>query len=189
MNEQYRSFLTKTMWVSVCVFGIRCLISWSDIISGFSAYTIYGFAGEAIGVTAAIMAIYERWLWKFNRFESVPALCKSYTGVLKSSYDNIERPARLEIKQTLLSIHVTLITGESKSNSLSASINEILGEKQLTYCYLNTPKSEYRYRSEVHYGTAMLCVDDPNKLTGQYYTDRKTIGDMSFVPVTDQLKV
>jgi hypothetical protein len=26
----------------------------------------------------------------------------------------------------------------------------------------------------------MLCIDDPSKLQGQYYTDRKTIGDMEF---------
>lgn len=185
MHDQFKSFLTKTMWVAICTFGIRCLLSWADIIANFNIYDIYGFAGEAIGFTAAIMAVYERWLWKYNRFESVPALKESYTGVLKSSYDNIERPAKLEIKQTLLSVRVTLTTGESKSKSLYASISEILGEKQLTYCYLNTPKSEFRHRSEVHYGTAMLCVDDPNTLAGQYYTDRKTTGDMLFMADTE----
>ena len=180
MQEQYKSFLTKTMWVAVTTFGLRCLLSWTDITTELDIYTIYGFAGEAIGFTVILMAVYERWLWKYNRLESVPALNSVYTGFLKSSHDNIERPAKLEIKQTLLSIRITLITGESKSKSLSASINDILGEKQLTYCYLNTPKSEFRHRSEIHYGTAMLCIDDPSKLQGQYYTDRKTIGDMEF---------
>ena len=46
---------------------------------------------------------------------------------------------------------------------------------------LNTPKSEFRHRSEIHYGTATLCLSDTKELNGQYYTDRKTIGDMHFV--------
>lgn len=76
--------------------------------------------------------------------------------------------------------HFTLATNESKSKSLSASIDDILGEMQLTYCYLNTPKSEYRDRSEIHYGTATLSIANPQILEGQYYTDRKTNGDMLF---------
>lgn len=185
MNEQYKSFLTKTMWVAICIFAIRCFASRGDLLVNPSVYTLYGFAGEAIGLTAFLMLLYERWFWRYNPCEKTPALKKSYTGILKSSYDGKEREASLEIKQTLLSVRVTLTSGESKSNSLSASIDEIHGEKQLTYCYLNTPKSEFRYRSEVHYGTAMLCVDNPNKLTGQYYTDRKTIGDMEFTAAAE----
>lgn len=85
------------------------------------------------------------------------------------------------VKQTLLSVHITMVSDESKSNSLSASIDEIMGEKKLVYCYLNTPKSEYRERSEIHFGTAMLSLDNPKVLEGQYYTDRETSGDMYFL--------
>mgnify|MGYP004572869597 FL=1 len=87
----------------------------------------------------------------------------------------------MTIKQSLLSVVVILKTDESKSKSLSASIDEILGEIQLTYCYLNTPKSAYRDRSEIHYGTATLSISNPKEIDGQYYTDRKTIGDMHFI--------
>lgn len=45
---------------------------------------------------------------------------------------------------------------------------------------LNTPKAEVRHRSEIHYGTAMLYVDNPKVLKGQYFTDRKSTGDMVF---------
>ena len=186
MNTQYKSFLTKTLWVTIFTFALRCLISWDELTANVHLYNLYGYAGEAIGLTIALMAVYEKWLWRFNPLESVPALNKVYTGIVKSSYDNLERSATIEIKQTLLSVHVTFTSGESKSKSISASINEILGEKQLIYNYLNTPKSEFRSRSEVQYGTAMLCVDNPKELTGQYYTDRKTIGDMKFTPVEKQ---
>lgn len=168
------------VWCSVVLFVLRCMFSWKSVISGISAYELYGYAGEAIGVAVLITGLYEKFIWKYNRFEKTPKLAKRYTGILKSSYDHIERNAILEIKQTLLTVHVTLITDESKSKSLSASIDEVLGEEQLTYCYLNTPKSEYRDRSEIHYGTAVLAVSNPKEIDGQYYTDRKTIGDMHF---------
>ena len=180
MKEQLSRFVSKSIWVAIILFAIRCAISWKDLAENASLYNLYGFAGEAIGMTAILMAAYERFLWQFIPFEDVPVLRKVYTGTIKSSYDNLERKATLRIKQSLLSVHVTLITQESRSQSLSASIDEILGEKQLTYCYLNTPKSKVRHRNEVHYGTAMLCVENPNRLTGRYYTDRKTIGDMEF---------
>ena len=125
--------------------------------------------------------LYEKSLWRINPFEKTPKLAKRYSGTLKSDYDKSERRVTLEIRQTLTLIHITLITDESKSRSLSASIDEILGEAQLTYCYLNTPKSEYRERSEIHYGTATLSITGSKTLEGQYYTDRKTRGDMTFI--------
>jgi hypothetical protein len=144
-------------------------------------YDLFGYASEAIGIAVIFAILYEKYIWRFNPFETTPKLASRYRGKLKSNYDNIERSAMLMIKQTLLSVHVTMVTDESKSRSLSVSIDEILGEKQLTYCYLNTPKSEYRDRSEIHYGTATLSISNPKEIDGQYYTDRKTIGDMHFV--------
>ena len=38
-------------------------------------------------------------------------------------------------------------------------------------------------KKEVDYGTAMLCVDDSKKLTGNYYTSRSTRGSMMFQAV------
>jgi hypothetical protein len=76
---------------------------------------------------------------------------------------------------------VVFITGESKSKSISASIDKIQDEWQLTYCYLNVPQANVRDRSAIHYGTALLCVENPEEIQGQYFTDRKTTGDLKFV--------
>lgn len=181
MSNQQKKLINICVWCAVALFTVRCLLSWKSILKGVSVYDLYGYAGEAIGIAVLLAGIYEKVLWRINPFESTPKLLKQYTGTFKSSYDQVERGASLEIRQTLLSVHVTLISDESKSKSLSASIDEILGEVQLTYCYLNTPKSEYRDRSEIHYGTATLSISNPKEIDGQYYTDRKTIGDMHFV--------
>ena len=180
MKDKFSKFLSMSVWVAVILFVFRCAISWQDLTENVSLYNLFGFAGEAVGVAAVLMAAYERCLWRLIPLNGVPILSNKYTGTIKSSYDSVERKATLRIRQTLLFVHVTLISNESKSQSLSASIDEVMGEKQLTYCYLNTPKSKVRHRSEIHYGTAMLCIENPSRLTGQYYTDRKTTGDMVF---------
>ena len=183
MNNLQKKVINICVWISIIIFSLRCIISWTKALNGTTIYDIYGYAGEAISIGVIITGVYEKFLWKFNPFESTPKLFKNYKGYIKSSYDGKTREASLEIHQTLLSVYVILITGESKSKSISASINEILGENQLTYCYLNTPKSEFRQKSEIHYGTATLSISKPQKLDGQYYTDRKTIGDMYFEAV------
>ena len=180
MKEQYKNFITKTVWCAIIIFVLLYILSWKFGAQIFSLYDTFGYAGEAIGLTTILMAIYEKWLWKYNKFEDTPVLNKVYEGFILSNYDGIKRDAILEIKQTLLSVHITLISGESRSRSISSSIDTILGEKQLTYCYLNIPKSEFRNRSEIHYGTAMLNITSQGNLTGHYYTDRNTRGDMEF---------
>lgn len=181
MSDQQKKFINICVWCAVVLFSVRCILSWESVLHGVSAYDLFGYAGEAIGIAVLLAGIYEKFLWRINPFESTPKLSKRYTGTFKSSYDLAVRSASLEIRQTLLSVHVTLISDESKSKSLSASIDEILGEIQLTCCYLNTPKSEFRDRSEIHYGTATLSISNPKEIDGQYYTDRKTTGDMHFI--------
>ena len=143
---------------------------------------MYGYTGEAISIAALLMFAYEKILWKYNPLEKTPVSKKRYKGSLLSTYDGIEREATLEIKQTLLSINVVFTTGESRSKSISSSIEKIQDEWQLTYCYLNVPKAKVRDRSAIHYGTALLCIENTEDIQGQYFTDRKTTGDMTFFP-------
>lgn len=180
MKEQQKSFLTKIIWCAILLFAIRCVISGENLISNFTVYGVWGYAGESIAATILLMTIYEKWIWRFIPFENTPKLYKHYDGIFISDYDGSERTASLIITQTLLTVKITLITGESRSKSVSASIDTILGEKQLTYCYINTPDAMVRNRSQMHYGTAMLCIENPLEICGQYFTDRKTTGDMKF---------
>lgn len=180
MKNQQKKLLYVCIWSAIILFVLRCAISWKSIITDVSLYSLFGYASEAISVAVFFSGIYERYLWRLIPSESTPKLAKRYTGTIKSNYDHCEREATLEIKQTLLYVHVTLSTDESKSRSLSASIDEIFGEVQLTYCYINTPKAEHRDRSDIHFGTATLSISAPGILEGQYYTDRTTNGDMMF---------
>lgn len=175
MKERVKSFSVSFLWVALILAVIRCIISFPNTL-----YDVYGCIGEIISVTVFLAFLYEKWLWKYNPLEKTPVLSKEYTGTIKSSDEDMEREASLQIKQTLFSTQILFTTVESKSKSISSSIDNILGEQQLTYCFLNTPKAEVRHRSGIHYGTAMLCVDNPKELRGYYFNDRKKIGDMHF---------
>ena len=183
MRERYNKFIRNYTWVTIVVFCLRCLGSGTKLITEFSVYDVYGYAGEAVAISAVIMFVYEKKLWRYNPFEKTPVLEKKYKGILLSSYDGVEREATLEIRQTLLSVNVIFVTGESRSKNISSSLEKIQDEWQLTYCYLNIPKANVRERSAIHYGTALLCVENPKEIHGQYFTDRKTTGDMlQFIP-------
>ena len=76
-------------------------------------------------------------------------------------------------------------TNESSSNSITATIETINNEKQLVYTYLNTPRAEIQNRSAIHYGTAMLKVDDSKHITRNYYTTRLSRGSMDFEAIEE----
>jgi hypothetical protein len=181
MEKKYGKLINIGMWITIVLFVLRCVISWDNISAGVTAYELFGYAGEAIGLAVILTALYERKLWRYNPREEMPKLASRYVGTFVSTYDDVTRDGTLDIKQTLTTVSVIFSTKESKSRSLSASIDDILGEKQLTYCYINQPKSEFRHRSEIHYGTAILTISEDGSLKGQYFTDRKTLGDMEFV--------
>lgn len=72
----------------------------------------------------------------------IPILALKYTGVFISDYDNVERPGNIIISQTFLSISIQLITNESKSRSLTASITNVQDVPYLIYTYQNDPRAE-----------------------------------------------
>ena len=63
MNEQVIKFIKKCVWVAISAFVIRCSISHVELIGGVSLYSLWGYAGEAIGFTTVIMLFYEKHLW------------------------------------------------------------------------------------------------------------------------------
>jgi len=54
-------------------------------------------------------------------------------------------------------------------------------DRTLTYTYANRPRQELENRSRPHLGTAALDVVGlrPSIITGDYFTDRYTKGDMT----------
>ena len=192
MNEQNKKFLNISLWLTIILFVIRCLISRNAVVTDLAqmhyesfVYGIYGYAGEAIFFAMVFMTLFNKWLWKkrpFIFFTKTPVLSSHYTGSLISDYDKKERNAELSINQTFLQVSVRMKTKESSSSSLSCELKSTNASILLLYIYQNDPNGEIQDDSPIHYGTAWFdLTDGTDKLYGYYYTGRKTKGSMTFV--------
>ena len=195
MRESYKKFVTYSIWVAIILFAIRCVIAKNEIgdcISratwGILGYNVFSYAGEAIGLMFLVMAFFNKvaWRWRFiNRLVDMPILAKQYSGSFVSDWQdkNETFEASLEVKQTFLNVSIVLKSGESRSYSVLSAIDTKGDSKRLVYNYQNEPKAELANRSTIHKGTAELWIETDGTLAGNYYTNRKTGGSMSFKPV------
>jgi hypothetical protein len=101
-------------------------------------------------------------------------------------------PVKFWITQNLFDVLVRMRTGESVSYSTRhfAEANRGLQVFRIWYSYENRPNAQYVSRSARHEGIAWMEVDlatEPQKLRGQYYTDRKTSGDIEIERVNAEV--
>ena len=195
MREQHKRFLTYSIWVTIILFFFRCVIAKNEIGNciqsetwGVLGYNVFGYAGEAIGLMFLLMTLFNKLAWKWkciNKIIDMPVLAKQYAGSFISDWkgENKTYDATLEIKQTFLNTSIVFKTGESRSYSILSAIDAIGDSKRLIYCYQNEPRAELANRSTIHKGTAELWIEDTGELIGNYYTNRKTSGSMSFKPI------
>lgn len=69
MSDLAKKFMSISVWITIVLFVIRCLIDSSGIALAINqreylncSYSIYGYAGEAIGATAIL------WQYLINGF-------------------------------------------------------------------------------------------------------------------------
>ena len=89
-------------------------------------------------------------------------------------------------RENMARMHIMVRSDGQKERLLVTGTKRIKGaSKMLIYTYLNTPRAEIQDRSAIHYGAAMLNVDDPKRLTGNYFTTRLSRGSMDFEEVVE----
>jgi hypothetical protein len=149
---------------------------------------------QAISIYAIIGILFTKWIWRWNILQGwlikIPDLQGTWRGELKSDWINQETGKSIDpisvvlvIRQTFSTIKCTLMTKESTSYSMTADINFVPNGEDLylTYNYTNRPKATIRDRSAIHDGASILkIIQKPNKcLEGEYWTSRKTRGDIT----------
>ncbi|MDD3182961.1 MAG: hypothetical protein PHD48_09185 [Alphaproteobacteria bacterium] len=186
---------------------MRCLVTMVAalaVVLAFCPYfqtgTPFEFAKKIVGYTVSITSflvfIFNICLWRLlpEFLTGTPDLNGTWKGNLHYRWANPETkndvqatvdPIFLAIKQTFLSIKICAFTEESESLSLSADLRATeIGFWLLSYTYDNTPDLKLRGRSQRHRGAAELKISKLNgiyQLGGEYWTDRWSQGDMSFV--------
>lgn len=176
------------------------LIIWAIVLlvtkvySTIDLWTAIKQIPQAISIYAIIGVLFTRWIWRWDFLQGwlikIPDLQGTWRGELKSDWINPETgkgidpiPVVLVIRQTFSTIKCTLMTKESTSYSTTADINVVPNGEDLylTYNYTNRPKATIRDRSAIHDGASILkIIQKPNRcLEGEYWTSRKTRGDMT----------
>lgn len=152
-------------------------------------------------VLVAIVNSTWRWLWR--RFpliqrKTFPDLNGVWQGTLISTWIDPQTgqpkspiPTTIMVRQSLLSISVSLRTGESTSYSTRVLLEAFRETERfrIWYSYNNDPQAQFQHRSSPHEGVAFLELDagnDMNRLTGRYYTMRKTTGDIDVSRISDE---
>lgn len=148
---------------------------------------------QAVSITVALRYVYVKWAWKwcsfFERLHAVPCLEGQWSGTFQTTWqpaDGSSPPkGSIDVKITqpdIFTIKITQQSGESNSYSFAESFeHEVDGSIFLNFSYRNDPKASVRNRSQISYGTSRYKLErskDKATLSGSYYTDRKTTGDV-----------
>lgn len=157
----------------------------------------FGIVVSAITSIAIIFNKYA-WSWKVfkNWYVNRPDLRGTWKMELQSSWVDPKTGKQIDpiigyvvIRQTLTFLSFRMFTKESRSNSITHTIErEDDGLYKLAVVYRNEPDINLQgVRSEIHYGSFMLNIngDPANELQGHYWTDRTTKGSLK---LTDRIK-
>lgn len=191
MKKTMEKLIKIEVWITVILFILRCIPSMKEVLGlwncgdfGKLGYTLFGYIGEATALGVILIKAFDLWIWKWkwiSKLHGVPVLANAYDGVLKSSYNERKKyKGRLTVKQTFTKISLKYKSDESSSFSIIADIIDDHDVNQLIYTYQNDPKANIQERSPIHHGTAILNIDNIDKIEGNYFTERGTVGYMVF---------
>lgn len=191
-----KTYLKVLFWLAVGVWAI-CLFLYAA--SEPLTIALLKPASLVQSILIAAVTVFEKWGWRWplvNVFVKRPNLIGVYGGELRSQWINPETkqgipaiPSFIVIRQTLSDIHIRLFTHQSQSASLQGFISRQADDYQeLIFSYRNDPTIEHRAHSPIHYGAAKLQISQDTKtLVGSYWTDRATIGGMTFTRISRQM--
>jgi hypothetical protein len=191
MKNIRREFAT---WVQVVVF----LFVWASILYASGVELRINLEAlkklpEAIAVYTVLQLIFTSWLWRVPFFQGwlvpFPNLQGTWEGTLESTWidpgtgqPRLAIPVILVVQQSFSSISCAMLSQESSSFSNAAQITaeDETAVLRLSYNYTNRPKAAVRDRSQMHDGAATLRIITAPQLAleGEYWTDRKTTGDI-----------
>jgi hypothetical protein len=191
------------LWVQAVIFiGLWLLLVY--VSNARPAVTLDALAKipDVVFIYGIMYLIFTRWLWRLRMFRGwlipFPDLQGTWKGTITSTWvdpttnrspDPI--PVVLVIKQTFSTLTCAMHTRESSSFSTAASfhVDEDSESKSISYVYTNTPRVSVRDRSVVHDGaTTLRVITAPEvRLEGEYWTNRKSTGEMSLTRTSIRL--
>lgn len=162
--------------------------------------------GTVVGVLGALALALEYYLWAMpwlqGWFVKRPDLRGTWRVKLESDWIAPDTQQKIlpitcymGVEQTLSSLQMHLMTPDSESWFVAHSIRLSPSESgyQVIGVYTNKPALHHRgKRSEMHFGAIVIDThgqikSKPDTLTAEYWTDRKTSGQMIFLEKVTQV--
>ncbi len=183
MDSKTNKLVNRSAWTAIFLFLVRYFLGFINVLDFLKCenwYDYLGAAGEAVSVATVLLIIYDKWFWKYNPLDSTPRLMGSYTGIIAYNYNgqNQTKITKVIIDQTSLKIRVKITTDEITSNTITSNLIKENDEYVLYYTYITNPNSQHSAQNPMQHGTCRLVQTDKDKLEGQYWTSRQTIGDI-----------
>lgn len=169
---------------------------WAQGLPVVSAEFVKPFS-MVVGIITAVVTLFTKYAWTWAIFRGwyvkQPDLRGTWLVELKSSWvDPVTNEPKQPIQgyavihQTLTSLHLRLLTEESRSTLVTYSIESYENDTafKLIGVYRNEPKIELQgSSSEIHHGSFLLEVHGTPayEMDGHYWTDRGTKGSMKLI--------
>lgn len=147
----------------------------------------------AAGAVVVLFEVFDRWAWRLGaipRLIGIPDIGGTWTGQLRSTWVDKETGKPVEpievylvVRQTYSRIRTALLTKESNSTSLVSSLDSQRDTTPtIQWTYRNIPALLLQSRSRIHHGAVMMDIhgSPTRRLTGFYWTDRDTKGELTF---------
>lgn len=189
-NIKINYFLYLILGVSIIAFFILVKIKHVEEIN---LKSIIDLLPTVISIDVVFVAIFSSYLWKLKFLKDwlipFPDLNGTWKGQINTTWNDPltqERPepipAILTIKQSFSNISCVMRTAEMTSRSIVSDFvldkdNQV---KRLFYSYDSNPIQTVKERSPQHCGTVVFDIVENSKivLKGEYWTGRKTTGDI-----------
>jgi hypothetical protein len=148
-----------------------------------------------------LAAFFMKWGWRCKWLQGwlvpFPNLNGTWRGQIQTNWKDAQGktpgaiPVILTINQSFMRISCVMRTAEMESHSYveGFSIDRERQVRHLCYSYTSKPKANLRGRSTPHDGTILFnIIGKPiQKLEGEYWTQRETIGTITLTFLTKRL--
>jgi len=152
----------------------------------------------AVTVVSGLVFVLERWGWAWPGIRFLtrqPDLRGTWTAEIVSQLRGDENSLStndgfMVVRQLLGSVHLRLLTRESQSLTLAASITrESDGVYSIAAIYRNAPRLSVRAASPIHHGGLVLRIEGASldRMSGEYWTDRETKGEIRLHRLTKRV--
>lgn len=138
-------------------------------------------------------SLFERWGWRWSRLHPQPVRTPFIRGTWQGQITSLWKDAEgvspepktvyLSVEQTLTTVFVCLMSNESSSEQVAGTIaKKASGQRFISATYINTPTTNRRDTSRIHYGGLLLTIfgSPATRLEGEYWTERNSKGSLVF---------